>query len=508
MPKRLKIAVSICLAIVMVTVPGQAVNFEIGVQDDSPIDIILTGTGYSYTPEESEQKILQYLAEAGVDTSRVEFLEGYSTVITSDGSGAQEIVDTWGVFPEGRGGQTVINDGAMMIGPDGQFSMGGMFDPENVNHDGDKEVNFTFQTTCIPYSPCVLINWHPYKKIDPATGAEVTAYEGYCVGLSTNSHAHTYSTMDLDMYIWKVTTSDFAPWYIGATWVDQAKPTYQIGDIMRKCTYYEPHRAWYDFTGATGCVAFKWCEMPSQWGGWERYKCDGIMSATAPNDPGFRIGEWNGCSNRGKLQYAPKYNYHVTWHDGTIRFELSAERINGQTLEAADHFPREYQQNTKYDWVLEWTDPNPITKGSIGFGSHNANAVGMNGAKFKLEDNRDLLESVRAPKWRPNSHRFVIDAMETPREDFNEVAQMGELAQRLDKDGVHYVGWYNTTTQAQQVSFKTKVQNLSEVFNLGSAQRFRDTAYWMEPIVNRHFDGDEMLLIKDKVYDYIVTERN
>lgn len=440
---------------------ASTVNLEIGVQDDSPIDIVLTGSSNVLDTKQAEANLRFQLERAGVDLSRVQFDVGSSVTISSQGSGAQEIVDNWKAFPKDKelgGGQTTINNGQMMIGPSGG-GPGGMFDPTLMDAEGDVEINFTFQTTCVPYSPAVLLRW---------TQNPDGTYSGYVVGMSTTSHAHKLECMPMTMYIWKVTSSNFPPMYVnrGNTDID-----------------LNPY-------AKSGWVAYKLTD----------YMTDGIMAPDAPVSD--KKNDWNGCANRQYLYYAPKYNYHVTMKDGKIRFELYAERINGQTLKPKDR---------SETYVLEWEDPDPFEKGTVGFFSHNANAVGMPGALFQIDDVNDLLESVRSPNWRPNSHRFIIDAIDKPREDFESKEQVGELSQRINADGAHYIGWgtYGAKgTEQQQKWFIDRLTPIGTWYPVGSDTRFKDTAYWMEPIVNKRFTGsDDVTLVKDKEYKFDVNEK-
>lgn len=438
---------TLALVCLMISISASAVDIAISPRDNSPIDIVITGSSSAIDGKEAEASLRAYMSQAGIDLERVQFDAGSSVSISSSGSGAQEIVDTWTAFPDGKVGQSTIMDGSMMIGPLGG-GPGGMYDPKLQDAEGDVEIDFTFQTTCVPYSPAVLLRW----RRDPAT----RMYSGYVVGMSTPDHNHQYACMRMTMYIWRVESSTYPPMWIGMSGRNNPDPTAKVGLVAYRTT---------------------------------PYMADGIIS-----------NGLNGCSYRDNLYYAPKYNYHVTMKDGKIRFELDVQRMSNTMP------PYPTDQSDTY--VLEWDDPTPFTKGSIGFFSHNANAVGMPGALFKIEQVNDLIETVRSPNWRPDSHRFIIDGIVEPRVDLESEMQIGELTQRINADGAHYVGLGNELTITQQKAFVTHLTSAGIVLPLSSNTRYRDTAYWMEPIVNSSVPGvDTKYLKKDKNYNYDITEK-
>lgn len=109
--------------------------------------------------------------------------------------------------------------------------------------------------------------------------------------------------------------------------------------------------------------------------------------------------------------------------------------------------PRPYHWDVKFDrgtitvkidgvTKLAYTNRKPLPAGQYGFISvgHTSGGIFQN-IVVKQSSVRDLVEVVRAPNWRPHSHRFIVDVTDEPREDFADNEKLGELAQRVFADG-------------------------------------------------------------------------
>lgn len=151
---------------------------------------------------------------------------------------------------------------------------------------------------------------------------------------------------------------------------------------------------------------------------------------------------------------------------------------------------------------------------SVTYGGHGCDAH----AYFKLSDviletqiAKDLVDVVRAPDWRPDSHRFVFDVNDVARKDFNSEGSLGELVQRLSNDGAYYIGYGlpgpgNSFNQMDlfinKMGASTESNNLKKgktflnTSDAGSAHASMDAAAkYIEYIVNKVTSGKDQVVV-------------
>ena len=108
----------------------------------------------------------------------------------------------------------------------------------------------------------------------------------------------------------------------------------------------------------------------------------------------------------------------------------------------------------------------------------------MSGVSLELTNAKDLIEVVRAPDWRPDSHRFIVDVNDECREDFEEDSQIGELMDRLVADGAYYIGWGQPVNASEMNTFIKRNAGKGTVFSSSDHTVEQKTANYIEPIVN------------------------
>ena len=98
------------------------------------------------------------------------------------------------------------------------------------------------------------------------------------------------------------------------------------------------------------------------------------------------------------------------------------------------------------------------------------------------------------------------------REDFQDPAKFGELAQRMQGNNAYYIGWGRTSLTNQEIPSKSSMELFiqrnggnGKFFDNTNPNIYRDTANYIEPIVNNRqaLDG-RVYLYKDK--DYLFTQ--
>ena len=219
----------------------------------------------------------------------------------------------------------------------------------------------------------------------------------------------------------------------------------------------------------------------------------------------------------------PLYHYTIGGADGSYHQRYKALRfVEGEVLGYIRTRP---QFNTWYNVKIEVDDdeifiyvddrlelyvkdPNPLLKGA--FGLYTASQYNTHYTDFWVEVKslQDLVDVVRSPKWESaTSHRFYVDVCDEPREDFNLEDQMGELAERIGSDGGYYIGWGTNNSKASINSFVNRLAGKGTYISSRAADVYDQTARYIEPIVNRRFNGEgEIVLIKDKEYNFTTKE--
>lgn len=135
----------------------------------------------------------------------------------------------------------------------------------------------------------------------------------------------------------------------------------------------------------------------------------------------------------------------------------------------------------------------------VSYGDHNCSAH----AYFKMSDvimetqvAKDLVDVIRAPDWRPDSHRFVFDVNDKARDDFKTGNSLGECIQRMVADGGYYIGFGRTGTAGSQT------QANEFIAKLGSSSESKDGRYGM------FWDNTKGMDEPAKFIEYIVNKQN
>lgn len=173
------------------------------------------------------------------------------------------------------------------------------------------------------------------------------------------------------------------------------------------------------------------------------------------------------------------------------------------------HWDVEFNRGTitvKIDGItkLTYTDPNPLPAGQYGFISvgHTSGGIFQN-IVVKQSSVRDLVEVVRAPDWRPQSHRFIVDAVDAPREDILTESKLGEIAQRVAADGAYYVGLGLDSSQVSIKSFISRNNSKGLYLNNNSSDVYDKLAKYIASIVNSTSkEKGTLYLTKDKQYEF------
>lgn len=137
------------------------------------------------------------------------------------------------------------------------------------------------------------------------------------------------------------------------------------------------------------------------------------------------------------------------------------------------------------------------------FTRHNCSSISVfsvSNVKVETQVAKDLIEVVRAPSWRPNSHRFVVDINDELREDFQEGDKLGELVQRMLKDGAYYVGLGTSKNLSQMQSYIGRNTGSGYVYDNTKSDALTKSALFIEPIVNQlaPLSGRQYLIQSDE----------
>lgn len=141
------------------------------------------------------------------------------------------------------------------------------------------------------------------------------------------------------------------------------------------------------------------------------------------------------------------------------------------------------------------------------FTSHNCPSISVfsvENVKVETQVAKDLIEVVRAPDWRPNSHRFVVDINDELRKDFQEGDKLGELIQRMIKDDAYYIGLGTSKNMEQMKSYIAKDPGHGYVADNSVGTVMTGVANFIAPIVNKRVSttGRQYLLQSN---EFVVT---
>ena len=134
--------------------------------------------------------------------------------------------------------------------------------------------------------------------------------------------------------------------------------------------------------------------------------------------------------------------------------------------------------NQKYDelpLVLSATLPKrykgsdfgPMTK----YGGHNCSSltkVELSELSMTMEVVRSLSETLREPKWRNNTDKFLINLNEDPINDFQNVGVTAELLNRLQNDDIYYIGWCGNDNAQMSQEFLNKNNLKGGIININA----------------------------------------
>ena len=157
---------------------------------------------------------------------------------------------------------------------------------------------------------------------------------------------------------------------------------------------------------------------------------------------------------------------------------------------------------------MTYTDPEPYTSGSYGFVSVSHGGGSFYNIKVTSEMSKDLVDVVRAPSWRLESHRFVIDLMDEVREDFDNQFKVGEIVERLKADKAHYLGVGVPDSKNAIQGMVNKLGGSGEYLShesMNQTQIYDELAKYIAEVVNKRVSktGAEYLIKNHEyLFDY------
>lgn len=168
------------LIIYISTLNTYAIDIQIGIQDNSPVDIILTGGDTDFDYEGFAEKLTAELVAAGVAEDRINITASEVVTVSSKGSGAQEIISTWKIFPI-TGGGFAVGDNNKLFAPNAEHLMG-FVDPKFWDSTGKLKMSMKIATTNNGQTMGFAFKVHPVNGIVTDTAE----YNFYFVGLATS----------------------------------------------------------------------------------------------------------------------------------------------------------------------------------------------------------------------------------------------------------------------------------------------------------------------------------
>ena len=105
------------------------------------------------------------------------------------------------------------------------------------------------------------------------------------------------------------------------------------------------------------------------------------------------------------------------------------------------------------------------------YGSHNCEQltkVEMSELSMTMDVVRSLSETLREPKWRDNTDKFLVNLNEDPINDFDNVAVTAELLNRLQNDDIYYIGWCSDYNANKSQSFLNKNNLKGGIININN----------------------------------------
>ena len=428
--------------------PIQAVSVKVGPQHNSPVDIVLSAGDTNFNLDNFEELMYKALEDAGVERDRVNIQAGKTTKISSSGAGAQEIFDTWKVMPTGTNGFRV-EDGKLYA-PNAE-NWSGFVDPTSYDSSGKLKIKLNMAWIDIPQGMGLMFKVRPYEKVVKDT----TLMDFYVVYILTGWTKHP------DKYIMLIKVKGypaFSEHMLNSggpiPWMRKEYLNSDQGPLWPNNPNYRIH----PFTKDT--IYFRMAE----------YLTDAYIGGDAMVDAGHSDGT------------EPKLH--------TLQIEYDKGNIKA------------WYNDTLY---IDYTDPDPIEIGGWGFGNISVVKSYYQDIEIEIGGTMDLIEAVRSASFKPQSDRFVVDVCDTPREDFKDEFQVGELAERIKLDGAYYLGLGQNTSKASINSFIKRVDR-GKYFDNTSPDIYQQLASYISKIVNRREpESGRMNLLKDKEYIYITN---
>ena len=415
-------------------------SITIKVQDNSPVDIVLTAGNTSIDPEEFREGLKPALVAAGVPEDRFVIKATESTSSSLLGADPEEILHNWTGFGDGY---WKVEDGKLI---DSRYHCGRSGFYNSGWELKDELADFTIEA-------------------DVMGNASLKNSEGWM-----NNYFG---------FIFRVT--GYARNYYAVLWEDcVGSKCGQMGDD----DYCAPY-------GGMSIIKVQECDEFD--GYYDEERCKQSYTAIGRAKPPCQHGN-SMYRIRGGYERGRKYHLKLEWEEpGTIRFYVDG------------------------DLKMEVTDPDPLPPGAWGVmsvthansGAPSAAIVttpGVTGTYFEnlsvsTGETTDLIELVRAPDFRRNSHKFVVDLCDVPREDFEVPEKVAELAQRLGVNDLYYVGVGNNETKPSMLQLIYR--NAGKGAYVGE-DYYNKVAAYIASVVNKPLTSDQLLLLKDYEYNFSV----
>lgn len=400
------------------TLNTYAIDIQIGIQDNSPVDIILTGGDTDFDYEGFSEKLTAELIAAGVAEERINIKASELKSFSSTDDGLTIMQNDWYCLPPSSNKPTL--NGGELVGP----SPKGFLICNEPDTSGYVEISMDFTWWC-----AVHIGGYSPRLTKKSNGD----YAGYFISLEAPSEA-------------------------------TQRPNDRFGSMLCPVLYRV------DSFGLPFNIDYKPNGIGNSFS-------KGVMLARGAAVPttGSNMPHTSRCVLDKNILYV--------WVDGALclTYDLRDEGITYPT-------------------------------GTMGYGLSNSIHIGLSAVSFTMGGVTPLVDAVRSSSWQTSSSRFIVDVCDVEREDFQDPAKFGELAQRMQGNNAYYIGWGRTSLTNQEIPSKSSMELFiqrnggnGKFFDNTNPNIYRDTANYIEPIVNnRQALNGRVYLYKDK--DYLFTQ--